>query len=600
MRELLLGNEAVARGAWEAGVHVVSSYPGTPSTEITETLAKLSGVYCEWSPNEKVSAEVAAGASIGGGRAMCCMKHVGLNVAADPLFTLSYSGVNGGLVFAVADDPGLFSSQNDQDSRFYALSAHVPMLEPSDSEECLEYTKKAFALSEKYDTPVILRLTTRVSHSRSLVDVGERKPVPKKPYKKDIRKYVMMPGMAKKRQAVVKERDAALSAESDSWVKLINPGQKLGIITSGICYQYVREAFPDASVLKLGMIYPLPEAAIKEFAASCEELLIVEELEPYIENFVHQIGIPYAEGKKYFTPLGELGTEKLKNSYYGTTAPCAKIGAESDLSTEDAPSRPPTLCPGCPHRGVFYTLSRLKLRVTGDIGCYTLGATEPYKAMDACICMGASVGMSHGMEKAEKCAAAEAENGTCADDGIRGTVAVIGDSTFIHSGITGLINVVYNKGASTVIILDNSITGMTGHQQNPTTGKTIRMEDTYPIDLTMLCRAVGVNRVRVEDPFDLKKFREAVLEEIAAPEPSVIIAQRPCALLKGVNYGLPVYIDGSACRRCGACMKLGCPAILKDGNDYRIDRSLCLGCGFCVQMCHFGAMKKEQPPADGK
>ncbi|MBO4326784.1 MAG: indolepyruvate ferredoxin oxidoreductase subunit alpha [Clostridia bacterium] len=594
MKELLLGNEAVARGAWEAGVHVVSSYPGTPSTEITETLSKLSSVYCEWSPNEKVSAEVAIGAAIGGGRAMCCMKHVGLNVAADPLFTASYAGVNGGLVFAVADDPGLFSSQNDQDSRFYALSAHVPMIEPSDSTECFEFTKKAFELSEKYDTPVILRLTTRVSHSRSPVEVGERKAVPKKPYVKDIQKYVMMPGMAKKRQAIVKERDRIMSEEADKWIKLDNPGRKLGIITSGICYQYVREVFPDASVLKLGMIYPLPEKAIKEFAASVEELLVVEELEPYIEDFVRQIGIPYVEGKKYFTPLGELGTEKIRQAYYGAKTPAAAPAESSGLTVSDAPMRPPTLCPGCPHRGVFYTLSQLKLRVTGDIGCYTLGAAAPYKSMDACICMGASIGMSHGMEKAEAVAASEAL-GDAEGDNIRGTVAVIGDSTFVHSGITGLVNIVYNKGASTVIILDNSITGMTGHQQNPTTGKTIRMEDTYPIDLTQLCKAVGVRRVRVEDPFDLKGFRAAVLEEIEAGEPSVIIARRPCALLKGVNYGRPVTVDADKCRRCGACMRLGCPAILKtDAGVAKIDRSLCVGCEFCVQMCRFGAIGKEQ------
>lgn len=601
MIKLLLGNEAVAEGAWEAGVHVISSYPGTPSTEITETAAKMSSIYCEWSPNEKVSAEVAIGASIGGGRAMCCMKHVGLNVAADPLFTVSYTGVGGGLVFAVADDPGLFSSQNDQDSRFYALSAHVPMLEPSDSKECLEFTKKAFELSEKYDTPVLLRLTTRVSHSRSPVETGDRTAVPKKPYRKDIQKYVMMPGMAKKRQAVVKERDQILSGVSDEWTKLDNPGKKLGIITSGICYEYVKEVFPDASILKLGMIYPLPEKAIKSFASGVEELLVVEELEPYIENFVRMIGIQNVEGKKYFTPLGELGTEKIRSAYYGTVTPAAELSEKSELSVDDAPMRPPTLCPGCPHRGVFYTLSQLKLRVTGDIGCYTLGAAAPYKSIDACVCMGASIGMSHGMEKAEQVAKAEAAfaegdggNGqNTAPDAVRGTVAVIGDSTFMHSGITGLVNVVYNKGASTVIILDNSITGMTGHQQNPTTGKTIRMEDTYPVDLTLLAKAVGVNRVRVEDPFDLKKFREAVLEEIAAPEPSVIIAQRPCALLKGVNYGKPVYIDSDKCRRCGACMRVGCPAIIKSGSEYRIDRSLCLGCEFCAQMCHFGAIKKE-------
>jgi len=591
MKKLLLGNEAAAYGAWEAGVHVVSSYPGTPSTEITETISKLSGVYTEWAPNEKVAAEVAIGASLAGGRALCCMKHVGVNVAADPLFTSSYAGVNGGLVFICADDPGVFSSQNDQDSRFYALSAHIPMLEPADSDECRVYTKKAFELSEEYDTPVMVRLTTRVSHSRSLTDTQERAVVAKKPYVKDIQKNVMMPGMARRKQVAVKARDVKLGEVAGEWTEVIKGSSKLGIITSGICYQYVREVFPEASVLKLGMVYPLPEKAIREFAAGVETLIVAEELEPFIENFVRQLGIP-VEGKKYFTACGELGTETLKRSYFGTETPHAVLPEAVGLNITDAPGRPPTLCPGCPHRGVFYTLSQLKLRVMGDIGCYTLGATAPYKAMDACICMGASIGMAHGAFKAEQ--ASKAELGEAyEDDGVKGTVAVIGDSTFAHSGITGLVNTVYNKGISTVIILDNSITGMTGHQQNPLTGKTITGEETYPLDVLKLCDAVGIRRVRVVDPFDLKAFKQAVTEEVAAEEPSVIIAQRPCALLKGVKYGAPWRIDPDKCRGCGACARLGCPAIVKAGKVYKIDRAQCIGCGFCTQMCGFGAMSKE-------
>lgn len=586
MKKLLLGNEAVAQGAYEAGVHVVSSYPGTPSTEITENIAKYPEIYCEWAPNEKVALEVAVGASIAGARAMCCMKHVGLNVAADPLFTAAYTGVNGGLVIVVADDPGMHSSQNEQDSRFYALSAHLPMLEPSDSAECADCIKTAFEISETFDTPVLVRLTTRIAHARSPVEIGTRRKVPKKEYRKDIMKYVMMPGMAKKRHVALAERMHAIEAYADGkntscqGPNRVEQGDpSLGIITSGICYQYVKEVFPKASILKLGMVYPLPEQMIRAFAETVERLLVVEELEPFIENDIRQLGISDVSGKQYFTNQGELSTSGIREAFYGETLPRAEAAC-----AVEAPQRPPVMCPGCPHRAVFYTLAGLKLRVSGDIGCYTLGAMAPYQAIDACVCMGASVGMAHGMEKAE--AAAE-----CLEP-LPETVAVIGDSTFIHSGITGLIDIVYNKGNATVIILDNSITGMTGHQQNPATGYTIRNEKTTAVDLVKLAEAVGVKRVRVEDPFDMKAFRAAVKEELAAHEPSVIIAQRPCALLKTVSYGAPVEIDAARCKKCGSCMRLGCPAIYKEAEAYHIDHSLCVGCGLCKQMCAFGAIQK--------
>ncbi|MBE7056875.1 MAG: indolepyruvate ferredoxin oxidoreductase subunit alpha [Ruminococcaceae bacterium] len=581
MKSLLLGNEALARGAWEAGVQVVSSYPGTPSTEITENISKYSSddVYCEWAPNEKVAMEVAIGASFAGVRAMCCMKHVGLNVAADPLFTAAYTGVNGGLVIVVADDPGMHSSQNEQDSRFYGLSAHVPVLEPSDSQECKDFVKKAFEISEEFDTPVILRLTTRIAHARSLTELCDRQNVAKKDYQKDIMKYVMMPGMAKKRHVFVEERMGKLADRSNELSTAEYKDTDLGIVTSGISYQYVKEVFPNASVLKIDMVHPLPEKAIREFAEKTEKLLVVEELEPFIENFIRQLGIDKVEGKKYFGVQGELSTVAIRKAYFGTDADNAQLAEALDV-----PPRPPVLCPGCPHRGVFYTLSQLGVRVSGDIGCYTLGALAPYSAVHNCVCMGASVSMAHGMEKAEVQAGAEKMP----------TVAVIGDSTFMHSGITGLIDIVYNKGASTVIILDNSITGMTGHQQNPTTGYTIRMEETHPVNLVKLAEAVGVKRIRIEDPFDMKKFKAAVQEEIAADEPSVIISQRPCALLKTVKYGAPVVIDQDKCKKCGSCMKLGCPAIIKKDGNYMIDASQCAGCRQCEQMCPFKCISKPE------
>ncbi len=579
MKKLLLGNEAVARGLFEAGCGFVSSYPGTPSTEITEEAAKYDEIYAEWAPNEKVAMESAFGASLAGTRSFCGMKHVGLNVAADPLFTLSYTGVNAGMIIAVADDAGMHSSQNEQDSRHYAAASKIPMFEPSDSVEALEFTKLAYEISEKYDTPVLMKMCTRVAHSQSVVELGERVEAPVKPYEKNIAKYVMMPGMAKKRHLVVDERmrKTAEYAERSPLNRVKYKGRELGVITSGICYQYVREVFPEASVLKLGMTYPLPEGLIREFASKVDRLIVVEELEPFIEDHIRQMGLA-VEGKKYFTNQGELGTEIIRKSFYGEELPSATLAEKVD-----APARPPVMCPGCPHRGIYFTLSRMNIRVCGDIGCYTLGAMAPYFGIDTCVCMGASVSMSHGMEKADK------------EAGIKvPTVAVIGDSTFIHSGITGLIDIVYNKGNSTVIILDNSITGMTGHQQNPTTGYTIRMEETPAVDLVKLGEAIGIKRIRIEDPFDLKGMRKAIEEEIAAEEPSLIIAQRPCALLKNVNYGAPVKIDTEKCRKCGSCMKLGCPAIFKDGGAYKIDSSICAGCELCVSLCAFGAIGKEK------
>jgi len=585
MKKLLLGNEAVARGAYEAGVTLVASYPGTPSTEITENIAKYdaSEIYCEWAPNEKVAAEVAIGAGIAGARSMCCMKHVGLNVAADPLFTCSYTGVNGGIVFVVADDPGMFSSQNEQDTRFTALSAHVPVVEPSDSDECRTFVKLAYDISEKYDTPVIFRLTTRVAHQRSLTETVERINVAK-PYEKNIMKYCMMPAMAKKRHLVVEDRMAKLQAASNECDGIPNKviyakdsKKKVGIITSGVSYQYAREVFKDASFLKLAVTYPLPDKLIKEFAENVGELLVIEELEPFIENFVKQMGIK-VKGKELFTNQGELGTAKIREAYFGIKPESETLGEAVNV-----PARPPVFCAGCPHRAVFYVLSKLNLRVCGDIGCYTMGAQAPYNGIDAVVCMGASVSMAHGMTKAMQ------QNGEVTN---QKTVAVIGDSTFIHSGITSLIDTAYNKGISTTIILDNSITGMTGHQQNPAMGKTIRNEDTVQTDLVKLCDAIGITDVQVVDPFDMKAFRAAVVAATERDNPSVIIAQRPCALLKYVNYGEVASIDQNKCIKCGACLKLGCPAISKQGDKVVIDGSQCVGCGLCFGMCAKGAIGK--------
>ena len=575
MKRLMIGNEAVALGAYEAGVRVVSSYPGTPSTEITEFISKYDDVYSEWAPNEKVACEVAIGASIAGARSMTCMKHVGLNVAADPLFTSSYTGVNGGFVIVVADDPGMHSSQNEQDSRNYAKASKVPMLEPSDSAECKEFMKKAFEISEKFDTPVILRLTTRVAHSQSLVEVGERKSVELKEMVKDPSKYVMMPAMAKKRHVFVEQRCADLKefAKTSSLNKIEYGDKKLGIITSGITYQYAKEAVPGASFLKLGMVNPINEDVISEFSKNVDRVVVLEELDPFIEEFckAHKT---FVEGKNLFTLLGEYSASMIREKLCGVKNDNIM---KSDISV---PVRPPVMCPGCPHRGMFYVLSKLKLTVSGDIGCYTLGAMAPLSAVDACVCMGASIGMVHGMQKAR------------GEEFAKNAVAVIGDSTFIHSGITGLIDIVYNKGISTVIILDNSITGMTGHQQNPTTGFTIKNEPTKSVNLVKLANAVGIDRVVIADPFDVDNFEKVVKQEIAASEPSVIISQRPCALLKNVNYGKECYIDSQKCKKCKMCMKIGCPAITEKNGEMIINSALCNGCKMCTNICKFGAIGK--------
>lgn len=575
MKKLMLGNAAVARGAYEAGVRVVSSYPGTPSTEITESMVQYEDVYVEWAPNEKVAAETAIGASIAGGRAMSCMKHVGLNVMADPVFTVSYIGANAGLVFCVADDPGMHSSQNEQDSRHYAKAAKIPMLEPSDSGECRDFTKLAFSLSEEYDTPVFIRLSTRVSHSQSLVELHEPENIELKPYVKNIAKNVMMPANAIGRHVVVEERSRKLAelAEACELNTVEDNGSRIGVITSGVSYVYSKDALGDkVNYLKLGMVYPLPEKLIKDFAASVDTLYVIEELDGFIEEFVRSLGIE-VRGKDHFTLLGEYSQNMIAKVVLGE-----KTAAAEPLPL---PKRPPVMCAGCPHRGTFYVLSKLGLTVSGDIGCYTLGAVAPLKSVDTTICMGASVSAAHGMVKAR------------GRDFSKQLVSVIGDSTFIHSGITGLIDIVYNKGNNTVIILDNSITGMTGHQDNPTTGFTIRKEPTVQVDLEALCHSVGVRRVRVEDPFDLKGFEAAVKEELAADEPSVIIAQRPCALLKTVKYTGHCAVDAEKCRKCKKCMKLGCPAISVDNGCVKIDENQCNGCGLCVGVCPFGAISKE-------
>lgn len=577
MKRLMLGNEAIARGLYEAGVDLVSSYPGTPSTEITEIAATYDDIYCEWAPNEKVACEVAFGASLRGARSACAMKHVGLNVAADPLFTLSYTGVTGGLVIFVADDPAMHSSQNEQDSRHYAIAAKVPMLEPADSGEAKEFVKEAYRLSEEYDTPVIVRMCTRIAHSQSLVELCDREHRELPTYEKNPQKFIMVPGNAIKKHPIVEERTRKLVelGETTSLNRVEMGGTNMGIICSGTCYQYVKEVFGDSvSVLKIGLVNPLPEKLIKDFAAKVDKLYVIEELDGIMETHVKSMGIECI-GKEMFSPLGEYSQATIKKAF-GMELP-EVIKADSDI-----PMRPPIMCAGCPHRGLFYTLSKNKITCLGDIGCYTLGSAAPLFALDSTLCMGASISGLHGFNKVG------------GEDSEKRSVCVIGDSTFMHSGMTGLVNIAYNASNSTVIILDNSITGMTGHQQNPTTGYNIKGDPAAAVNLEELCHALGIKRVRVVDPYDLKQCEEAVLEEIAVPEPSVIISRRPCMLLKYVKPKAPVKVNHDKCVGCKQCLKIGCPAVsFKDGKAV-IDTSLCVGCNVCTQMCKLGAMEKGE------
>ncbi|MDY4412968.1 MAG: indolepyruvate ferredoxin oxidoreductase subunit alpha [Ruminococcus sp.] len=575
MKKLMLGNEAFARGLYEAGCTIASSYPGTPSTEITEFVAKYDEVYAEWAPNEKVAVETAIGASIAGARSFSAMKHVGLNVAADPLYTISYSGVNGGLVIAVADDPGMHSSQNEQDSRHHAIASKVMMIEPSNSSECKEFAKTAFDLSEQFDTPVIVRLSTRVSHSQSIVELCEREEKPLKEYIKNPSKYVMMPAFARPRHVFVEERLQKLTeyAETSPLNRVeISENAEFGVIASGAVYEYAKESLGNkASFLKLGTINPMPVKLIQNFAKKYDKIYVIEELDDIIETHCRKIGITNIIGKELFGFCGELSQTVIAEKILG-------IKPEYTEFPENVPVRPPVMCAGCPHRGLFYCLSKLKVTVSGDIGCYTLGASAPLSAMDTTICMGASVSALHGFNKAR---GEEAE---------KKSVAVIGDSTFMHSGMTGLVNIAYNATNSTVIILDNSITGMTGHQQNPTTGKNLKGDPAAAVNLEALCKALGIQRVRVVDPYCLAETEKAIKEELAVAEPSVIISRRPCALLKYVKHKPSLKVDSEKCKGCKMCMKLGCPAIsIKDGKAV-IDHTQCVGCGICQEMCKFDAI----------
>ena len=575
MKKLMLGNAAFARGLYEAGCRVVSSYPGTPSTEITEEAAKYDEIYAEWAPNEKVAMETALGASIAGARSFCGMKHVGLNVAADPLYTASYTGVNGGMVIAVADDQGMHSSQNEQDSRHHAIASKVPMLEPSDSGECLEFVKLAFELSEEYDTPFIVRMSTRVAHSQSIVELSERDERALKPYEKNPQKYVMMPAFAKGRHVVVEERTRKLIgyAESSPLNRTeISDTAEFGVITNGAAYQYVKEALGSrASVLKLGMVTPMPVKLIQDFAAKYDRIIVIEELDGIIEEHCRNIGVTNVEGKNIFGYIGEINQAIIAEKL---------LGKKNDFTAldENIPVRPPVMCAGCPHRGLFYCLKKLGVTVSGDIGCYTLGAAAPLNAVDTTICMGASISGLHGFNKV---LGSESEHRT---------VAVIGDSTFMHSGMTGLVNIAYNNSNSTVIILDNSITGMTGHQQNPTTGKNLKGDPAAAVNLEELCRAIGIKRVRVTDPYHLAETEAVIKEELAADEASVIISRRPCALLKYVKHNPPLAVSQDKCVGCKACMKLGCPAISIRDRKAVIDHTQCVGCGICQEQCRFGAI----------
>lgn len=571
----MLGNEAIARGLYEAGVKVVSSYPGTPSTEITEFAAKYDEIYCEWAPNEKVATEVAFGASLRGVRSACAMKHVGLNVAADPLFTLSYTGVKGGIVLFVADDPAMHSSQNEQDSRHYAIAAKVPMLEPAGSAEAKEFVKEAYRISEEYDTPVIIRMCTRIAHSQGSVELCGREEKALPAYEKNPQKYIMTPANAVKRHPFVEERTKKLSAlgETSPLNRVEKAESEIGIICSGTCYQYVKEVFGDSvSVLKLGLVNPLPVELIKDFAASVEKLYVIEELDPIIETHLNTIGVKCI-GKEMFSILGEFNQNTIRKAF-GIPVP------ENTSTDTPIPVRPPVMCSGCPHRGLFYTLTKHKITALGDIGCYTLGSAAPLFALDSTLCMGASVSGLHGFNKAG------------GEDSEKKTVCVIGDSTFMHSGMTGLVNIAYNNSNSTVIILDNSITGMTGHQQNPTTGYNIKGEPAAAVNLEELCHAIGIERVRVVDPYNLKECEDAILEELATSAPSVIISRRPCMLLKYVKPKSPVTVNADKCVGCKMCMKIGCPSISMKNGKAHIDFTQCVGCDVCTQMCKVGAIEK--------
>ena len=567
-KKIMLGNEAFARGAYEAGVKVVSSYPGTPSTEVTENAAKYDGIHVEWAPNEKVGVEVAVGASIGGVRSLSCMKHVGLNVAADPFFTAAYTGVTGGAVVLVADDNGCHSSQNEQDSRYYGRSAGVPVLEPANAQECKDYIKQAYEISEKYDTIVLVRSNTRISHSRGIVELGEREEKDRIPYEKNIQKYVAMPAMAKKLHVAQEKRMNRIAEDSSSMeINRVEMGDtSIGIITSGICYQYVKEAMPDVSVLKMGLINPIPKKMIEDFAAAVDKLYVIEEGDPYFEEQIRAMGVELAGGKDMFTIQGEYNANMLRAAFGRPLA--------ENTPVDDAPGRPPLMCAGCPHRGLFHVLSKLKKTVLGDIGCYTLGSLPPTSAMDACLCMGASITMAQGFEKAI---------GDSKD-----VVAVLGDSTFFHSGITGLINMNYNGAKGTVIILDNRITGMTGHQDNPSTGRNAKGEEAPAIDIATLCRACGVKNISEVDPFNIKELEQIIRTETAREELSVIITKRPCALI--VKQPDIPYLVTDRCRNCKMCMKIGCPAIEeKDGRPIVVPER-CVGCGLCEEVCPFDAI----------
>ena len=579
MKQLMLGNAAAARGLFEAGCEVISSYPGTPSTEITEEAARFKEIYCEWAPNEKVALESAFGACLAGRRAFCGMKHVGLNVAADPLYTMSYTGVNAGLVIGVADDPGMHSSQNEQDSRHHAIASKVPMIEPSDADEARRFAAMAFEISEKFDTPVLYKMCTRVAHSQSITEPAERVVPARKTYEKNISKYVMAPANAIRRHPFVEQRMADLAkwSETSGINKIEDNGAKTGIITSSTSYQYVKEVLGDSvNILKLGMVNPLPADMIKKFAEGLEKLIIVEELDPIIENFVRGLGLSVEiHGKDMFPICGEF-SQNLVAAAFGKEVPQG-----TKLDGVQIPVRPPIMCAGCPHRGMFYALNKLKVTVFGDIGCYTLGSVAPLSAMDVTLCMGASFSGLHGWNKA-----GGAENE-------KKSVAVIGDSTFMHSGMTGLATIAYNQSNSTVIVLDNSITGMTGHQQNPTTGKNLYGEPAGRVDLEALARAMGINRVRVVDPYNIAECEAAVKEELEVEEPSLIISRRPCALLKEVKHNPPLKVDETKCKSCKMCMKIGCPAIAMKNGKAKIDTTLCVGCGVCSQMCKFDALKAE-------